>query len=389
MRKVLTVILLLVGLGVWAQDSTAVDSVKNCSQELNGYVKYMTIAQNLPNGLGLYSDNLIHNRLNYKAFVGDKLEINASARNRLFWGESVKLTPNYGDVISNETGLLDMSWTLVDGDAVLNTTIDRLNFKYTNDKFEAIVGRQRVNWGIGMVWNPNDVFNIYSFFDFDYEERPGTDAAVFRYYRTYASQIEVVAAYNQDLESSAVALLYKSNYKGYDIQGIVGYQNEYLVAGTGWSGFVKSLSFRGEGTYFHGQQSGLTNEFVGTVDMDYSFENQTYVQFSYLFNTNGLNARRANYQNTIFSQERSILTLSPSKHTFFVSYMKPITPPLAVTVSAMVNPRDGSFFAGPGVNWTMSDNWSVLLSGQMFIGDTQTAWGGYGQYFFLRFKYSF
>lgn len=33
-----------------------------------------------------------------------------------------------------------------------------------------------------MAWNPNDWFNTYNYFDFDYEERPGTDAIRVRVY---------------------------------------------------------------------------------------------------------------------------------------------------------------------------------------------------------------
>ncbi|MCG8318265.1 MAG: hypothetical protein MI921_02070 [Cytophagales bacterium] len=44
-----------------------------------------------------------------------------------------------------------------------------------------VIGKHRINWGKSYVWNPNDVFNAYSFFDFDYEERRGTDALLIKY----------------------------------------------------------------------------------------------------------------------------------------------------------------------------------------------------------------
>ena len=44
------------------------------------------------------------------------------------------------------------------------------------------IGRQRINWGVNLAWNPNDLFNAYSLIDFDYQERPGSDAIRFQYY---------------------------------------------------------------------------------------------------------------------------------------------------------------------------------------------------------------
>ncbi|MEZ4983057.1 MAG: hypothetical protein R2769_16025 [Saprospiraceae bacterium] len=64
--------------------------------------------------------------------------------------------------------------------------LDRLFVQYTYKQFEARLGRQRINWGISTIWNPNDIFNAYNFSDFDYEERPGSDAMLLKYYIGYA-----------------------------------------------------------------------------------------------------------------------------------------------------------------------------------------------------------
>ena len=38
---------------------------------------------------------------------------------------------------------------------------------------------------MNLVWNPNDLFNAFSFVDFDYEERPGSDALRIQKYTGY------------------------------------------------------------------------------------------------------------------------------------------------------------------------------------------------------------
>src|SRR5210317_1168395 len=75
----------------------------------------------------------------------------------------------------------------------LTTTIDRLWLQFTFGNLEIIAGRQRINWGQTLVWNPNDIFNSYSYFEVDYPERPGSDALRFQYYTGDASTIEVAA----------------------------------------------------------------------------------------------------------------------------------------------------------------------------------------------------
>ena len=55
---------------------------------------------------------------------------------------------------------LSYNW-VNDSAIVLNTTIDRLNIELFYDKIEVVLGRQRVNWGKALVWNPNDIFNSY------------------------------------------------------------------------------------------------------------------------------------------------------------------------------------------------------------------------------------
>ena len=81
---------------------------------------------------------------------------------------------------------------------VFNTTIDRVFLEYNKNDWEVRVGRQRINWGINLAWNPNDVFNAYSFFDFDYEERPGSDAIRIRKYTGIASSVELAANITDD-----------------------------------------------------------------------------------------------------------------------------------------------------------------------------------------------
>jgi hypothetical protein len=117
-------------------------------------------------------DNLFHNRVNIRYYASDKLTLRADIRTRIFYGDLVRQAPDYGALIDNvNNDYLDLSLVLIDGSSlVLHTMLDRLYMEYVSGSWEIRLGRQRINWGINTVWNPNDVFNAFAFtFALDYQ----------------------------------------------------------------------------------------------------------------------------------------------------------------------------------------------------------------------------
>ena len=92
---------------------------------LSGYVKYLNITT-IGDKATLFNDNIIHNRLNFKLYVGNHFEARLEARNRAFYGETMKLNPNFASELDKDDGLIDMSWLLVNTNSfVINTKVDR------------------------------------------------------------------------------------------------------------------------------------------------------------------------------------------------------------------------------------------------------------------------
>ncbi len=94
--------------------------------ELNGYLTTLQSAMfDTLSGPVIY-DNLLHNRLNFKGFIGEKVTIAVELRNRLFTGDMVRFYNDYSDLIETDEGWIDMSWNIADKSSFfLNTTIDR------------------------------------------------------------------------------------------------------------------------------------------------------------------------------------------------------------------------------------------------------------------------
>ena len=153
---------------------------------LNGYTKSMQglfLINAPPFGQQSISDNFLHNRLNFTWYPSDNWTYKMGLRTRFFFGERSRLLPNFKEDLSIAgNDVLNLTLINIGEKVFLHSIIDRAYFQYTKEQLEIRFGRQRINWGINTIWNPNDLFNAFSFTDFDYEERPGSDALRIQYY---------------------------------------------------------------------------------------------------------------------------------------------------------------------------------------------------------------
>jgi len=333
-------------------------------------------------------ENLLHNRLNFKVYLNDHITFASEFRNRLFTGDMVRSWPGYSEMIGADEGWVDMSWNIVDRNSFfLNTTIDRLWLDLNYDKFQVRIGRQRINWGQTFVWNPNDIFNAYSFFDFDYVERPGSDAVRLQYYLTWSSAIELAVKADIDDDITAAGL-YRLSKWGYDIQFLAGYSNSSdIVAGGGWSGSIGTVSFRGEGTWFHPLESfgDTTGTTIITAGIDKIFKDNSMVQVQLMYCNNPLEPD--NFTN-LYSGNLSAKDLAFSEFSAFGQFTWAATPLLNIGISGMWFPDLKGYFAGPALDYSLAENIDFSLIWQHF----NSVMGGERNKInlaFLRLKYSF
>lgn len=368
--------------------------VQESKLSLNGYVKdlymYYIPGISLP---GAELDNLwtntLHNRLNFKWYTTAKLTTVVEMRNRLIFGNLVKDYPEFKSTLGIDNGLVDMSWIIAqDNGWFLHSMIDRAYLDYSSGKWQVKVGRQRVNWGVNLVWNPNDIFNSFSYFDFDYEERPGTDAARIQYYTGVTSSAELVYKPGRDNAHTALAGMYRFSEWDYDFQFLAGQAGNDYVAGAGFSGDIRGAGFRGEITHFEPRNDNSYRSTVASISADYTFSNSWYIHSSILYNSNGKTGK-AGGMNVLFDSDLSAKQLSFSRYSIFGQVSKPVTPLLTGSFSGIVNPSDHSFYVGPALTYSLLDNLELMLTGQLFFGDSGTEFGDIGQIAFGRLKWSF
>lgn len=390
-RLLLAVIIqFIVFASLFGQDSTKVKTM-----DFSGYITNMQSFMFDSIGNNWVNDNLLHNRLNFKWYPNQTINTGIEIRNRIFTGETLEYTPGFSDITGKDKGLYDLSFNLFDKKSILlNSEIDRLWFTFEKEKFKATIGRQRINWGRSLVWNPNDIFNNYSFFDFDYAEKPGTDALRLEYYTNNTSSGEIVISADSAQKISSAAL-YKLNLKGFDVQLMSGLikERDYIV-GAGWEGNIGSVAFRGEASYVRAKEnfSDTTGLVIACVSADYMFSNQLMIQFEFLYNQQTSNSGADFY--SFYNEPASVKNLSFTEYNFFLNLSYPVTPLLNLTLSGMYYPKISGMFVGPSVSYSLKDNLDFSFFLQTFSGKFPNPLTGNisRQNFtlaFLRLKYSF
>ena len=380
-------ILLLLLLGTF----TRLDVQSQCGANLNGYLSYMnqTMFEDIRGNWT--NDNLLHNRLNFKSYIDNNLTFAVELRNRFIFGETVKYFPGYAGTFEKDNGWVDMTWNLAsDSSYIINSTIDRLYLDLNLGKLQMTIGRQRINWGMNFVWNPNDIFNNYSFFDFDYIERPGSDAVRLQYYLGSATSLELAGKVNHEEEYSLAGLI-RFNLGAYDFQILGGVleEDEY-VFGAGFSGYIGPVSLNGELSFLDPIKDNDPREsaVIGGLGVSYNTPFNLYLQLEYLYNqaakTSGLNNFSDFYYRNI-----TLRDLSFAPHTFFANVTYPITPLINAGASAMMFPKFKGIFVGPSIDLSLRSNLDLSFIVQHFQGEFQNQLDQKATLGFLRLKWSF
>lgn len=355
-----------------------------------GYVKDLQTAAFSGENGSLLSSNLLHNRLNFKYDFSTSFSARLELRNRLFWGEQVRLTPGFSSQVDYEKGWLDLSRVVVDRPSVvLHTIADRFSVNWQKGRWDIVLGRQRVNWGVATVWNPNDLFNAYNFFDFDYEERPGSDALRVRYASGTLSGFDLAIAQGKDSASTIAALAYRFNRRGYDFQLIGAWYRDDLALGAGWAGSIGEAGFKGEATWFQPRKSfwDSTGLLSVTMESDYNFESGWYVAGALLYTSGGSADAAALDQLPV--RQLSAKTPMPFKYSILGQVTRQVTPLFVANLSLIFCPGVNAFITFPMLTYSVSDNWDANLVAQSFFAPEDGHFKNRGNALFFRLKWGF
>ncbi|RMH60202.1 MAG: hypothetical protein D6685_10450 [Bacteroidetes bacterium] len=338
--------------------------------QASGYVKALQSAifleplpPRFPAATQLY-DNLIHHRLNLDWYAGEHLSLQLGWRNRLFWGDQVRLFgASFIDQQDGDAaGLIDLSRGHASSSGVaVHTTLDRLYATWARGAWEVHLGRQRINWGISTLWNPNDLFNTFSFVDFDYEERPGSDALRILRYLGFAARAELAIRLADHLDESVIAALYAFNRAEYDVQLLAGRMQTDWVLGAGWAGALGQAGFKGEWTAFYDPGADRI-DLAATATVDYMWPGSLYLNAGFLYTSTGTTDGALD----LFGYRPSPKTLYPFTYSLLLTSSYTFTPLLNGSLTLIYSPGPShTTFLNPTLTLSIADNWDLTLVGQL------------------------
>jgi hypothetical protein len=169
-KRLLGLVLCILSFSLTAQEVKEKKKLKDVLS-FSGYIKDMqvlTIADPAPTT----TYNFIHNRLNLKYYPSATLTAALEVRNRIFFGSAITQIPDFADFVDVDNGYFDLTALVIKKKSMLAVVqVDRAWVDWYKGDWQVRVGRQRINWGKTLVWNPNDLFNSFNFTDFDYEEQ--------------------------------------------------------------------------------------------------------------------------------------------------------------------------------------------------------------------------
>jgi len=366
-RIVWLLIVLLCGNTLAAQEVSPVTATGNPERvfSFKGYLKGLPSLDfnNLTDEVNF--NNILHNRLNFRYSINQNLFFAVEVRNRLLSGA---LVTDYHDFmkesLGSDNGLVDASFVRSLGyNHIWHLNADRFYADWRHNNWQVRLGRQRINWGINMVSNPNDLFNTYSFFDFDYEERPGADALRIQHFTGDLARWELAINPAREAKKSVAAMMYAFNTKGIDLQFVAGYYRNRTALGAGWATHIKESGFKGEVTLFNSLSKIDSATVVAAVSLDHLFANGMYGFLEMLYNGGN---RKGETNLLLMTEPMSADNIFISKYAITGSLNYPISPILSASAAAMYMPDLDGFYVMPSLSWSALTNFDLTLLAQFF-----------------------
>lgn len=280
----------------------------------------------------------------------------------------------------------DLRWTPIsEKDFTVSHFIDRFYLRQAFKKADVTIGRQRISWGTGRIWNPTDLFNPINPANFDKIEKDGADAISTRIYLGNFTDVEIVYNAVDEFNSSNYGARFRSNVMKYDFSVLGGYFDKRIVIGGDFAGNLLKAGFRGEGI-ISANKDDLDSNFIKYIlGLDYQFTPELYGLVEYHFNGEG----KTNILNYELTRLISGEILNLSQNYIFLQTTYQIHPLLNGALALNLNLNDGSGFYSSSLNYSLAENWYLNLGALLPFGSTFDEYWYYPTSVYLKGEFYF
>lgn len=319
---------------------------------------------------------------------GTKLVLNAAYEQRLRYTSSGGVVTAAAILPSGSAApfrVRALDWTL--GEASGTTwrhELDRASAQWQTGRASITIGRQAVGWGRGVLFGAVDLFAPFSPIEADREWRRGIDAARADIKLTDRSSFELVGAFGDTWDRSAVAARLRGYAGTADLEVVAGRRARDLFAGVTSSAAVGDAEVHGELAAFHVPAGALAEGtrvvWKAVAGASYRFPVGSGILAYAEYHYSGFGARRPADLLALLGDERFLErylrgdTQILSRHAIGLIASYEASPDVTGSGHWVHNPGDRSGIVVPGLTYTFSDELSLLGTVYVPYGGTPRGW---------------
>lgn len=284
--------------------------------------------------------------------------------------------------------LFDLSDRLVDTDHTrLTHRIDRLALGYATPDLVVRLGRQALTWGAGILFHPMDLVDPFAPDSIESEYKPGVDMLYVQRLFDDGSDLQLITVPRAarsggpvTLDASTLALYYQKALDDLGTSWMLAWDQGDWTAGIGLSGALGGALWNLELIPTHVADGATKTSLLANISHATTlFERNATLFGEYFHNGFGVVGN-----NTTLATLPADLTERLVRGQLFNSARDYLaagmtlewTPLLSIEPTLIVNLNDGSWELTTLVDWSLTDNRSLIVGMQLPFGPRGSEYGG-------------
>ena len=331
--------------------------------DFGGYLKSFVTA-----GKTLFSEAyyLVTHRLRARVayYPIPELEFRAIVDNQLGWGNYYSTQQHELVRPFEDNSYVDMTLDPYEGsDMRWRASVHRLYMRYSGEHADFTLGRQRIAWGSGRVWNPTDLFNPNSPLSVEPAEKRGADGVRLALRPSANLTLEGAWAIGADESDVRWGLRGGTTLGSYDISLMGGRFRDRDVVGVDFTGYIGNAGFRGEIAHFREPERDYLQ---AVLSYQYTLSGGLDVLAEYLYNGGRITDFDLEDAEELATYD-SITTLN--RHYFALRLSKELHPLIGGSLLGIADVEDGGVFLFPMITYSMAQDLDFTAGAQFFFGD--------------------